>query len=442
MSARPPQDKKATSTPLASIAPQIARPAPKPGPESASEPDALPDSTNTPEIAAPDTDVVPVMPVVPLSDAGTSDTEANAAVTNAAAGDAAREEARRRAAMPYDAAADAAARAAKAREQPKGRGIRRMLPTAGSRPARTARGAEPVVVPRTIADLQRQEAGASLHDAGPDTAAPVTEAMRDAVAVDEEPAVPLRVPFRSVILATVAMWLLAAVAPELGFAVGRLLNASTLAIFATYAIVLAVGSALMVIVLDRSWRAAFGLPPHELNWRTLPDLWRRRFRQETYASGLPRRDTWITVSVAAVFGFLLLLTLLVYTAVTVAEFRQTFLFRNLPALVSRGLCGAIFLGFLYKALIARYPRSRAAILAGVALGFAVAVPNILRFAILLAPVDGQSVLSPSDAFLASAVALPLDLLIGVSVAWLRLRSRSVWAAVAFLLTLVILGLPV
>lgn len=422
MPARDSQEKaRATATPLASIAPQIARPAAKPEREP----------------APPDTAAVETLPVVPLSGAETetSDEERDAVIAAAATGDAARAEARRQAAMPYDAAADAAAQTAK-EHRTKRRPARRE-----SAPTRTA---APVAVPRTIAEMQRQAAGEPSADMAPD-AAPDAAA---AGAADGEPEATLLVPFRTMATFAAVMWLLGALLPQLALVVAQgVANNTNTSLTVSY-VTFVVGGSVALVLLLRNWRRVFGTAPRELGFAHVLDLWQRRYSRAKYPNGLPRRDGWVTTAAAVIFG---LVFVTVVIAASVVQAWPASL-SSIPVLLFmyalRILMGAVFLGWLYRGVRAAFPPSRVALVAGIPFGLSIAIVNIIPYLAAFAPWN-PAALPPEQASIAVtlvAVVATADLLLGLALVYFRGRTRAVWAAVALQITMHLLflgaGVPV
>ncbi len=434
MSARDPQEKpKVIATPLASIAPQIARPTARPEAE-----------TPPPEAVRVET-----LPLVPLSDTDVepepepSEAERDAtmaeAVAAAAAGDAARTEARRQAAMPYDAAADAAARAAKER------GGKRRAPRRDRAAATpTTRTAAPVVVPRTIAEMQRQAAG-ELPMSAADAASLDAEADG---ATDGEPEAVLLVPFRAAATLAAIMWLLGSLLPQLALVVAQgVANDTTASLTASY-VTFALGGGAALLLLVRNWRRVFDTGPDELKFASVLDLWQRRYSHSRYPNGLPRRDGWVTTAAAVIFG--LVFITVVITASVVSSWPASL--ASIPVLLFmyllRVLMGAVFFGWLHRAVRAAFPPTRASLVAGVAFGLSIAVVNIIPYLAAFAPWSSTA-LPPEQASIAVTlvtVVATADLLLGIALVYFRERTRSVWAAIALQITLHLLflgaGVPV
>ena len=306
-------------------------------------------------------------------------------------------------------------------------------------PKRTGAG-----VPRTIAELQRQESGLPADDAptgittGGNNDAPPPE-IESAIQQEEEEEVLLLVPLRMVAIATAVMWLLAAFVPQVILVTfertGVDINTSSLA----YYIALGIGGILTLLLLMQAWRGAYGPRIDDLNWRTIPAVWARR--SKVYPGGLPRRDGWTTAALAALGGFIFLAGLLLFTVVRGLPATLPILPVLLLIVPVKALVGAVFVGFLQRGLTAVLPRSRAALITGVVYGLAIAAQNAVAFAAPTRATDGQTI-AASQIIIATAIAVTVSFFVGIGIAWFRLRTRSVWAAVAFQLTLLLLQFPV
>jgi len=299
-------------------------------------------------------------------------------------------------------------------------------------------------VPRTIAELQRQESGFPADDAPTGI---TTEANIDTPPFEGENAIPqvveeevlLLVPLRTVAITTAVMWLLAAFIPQVVLVAFERIGVNSTTSSLAYYITLGVGGILTFLLLVRAWQGAYGPHMDDLSWRTIPEIWVRR--SKTYPGGLARRDTWTTAALAALGGFVFLAGLLLFTVV-----------RGLPATLPvlpvlllivpvKALVGAVFVGFLQRGLTAQMPRSRAALITGIIYGLAIAAQNAVAFAAPTRVTDGQTV-AVSQVIIATAIAVTVSFFVGIGIAWFRLRTRSVWAAVAFQLTLLLLQFPV
>lgn len=308
-------------------------------------------------------------------------------------------------------------------------------------------------VPRTIAELERQEAGLppeSGSDGNADIADETTGANDDAPSeseddapvedVKEEEARPiLLVPLRSVGYTTAAMWLLAAFVPQVVLIMAQRIGIATGTSAAVFYTVLGIGAALALALLLRAWRGVFGTAPDDLNWRTIPVALARQI--QTTPNGPMRRNRWRTASLSALFGAVFMVAIYVASAVshpTAINFLSLLGF--FVTLFAKTITAAAFVGFLQRALNARFPKPRAALLSGAAYGVANAV---LLAAVFAAPIQTASGITLSALQVAEDLALSTTVafFIYIGIAWFRMKANSVWAAVAFLLTLWILFLP-
>lgn len=322
---------------------------------------------------------------------------------------------------------------------------RRSVRKAGTR--RPAAG-----VPRTIAELERQEAGLPLDngsDSNDDTADVTTgtgddeappDAEDDAPVAEAEQARPiLRVPLRVVGIITAAMWLLAAFVPQVVLITAQRVGVTTGTSAAVYYAALGIGAALALALLFRAWRGAFGTAPDDLRWRTVRAALAREI--PTAPGGPMRRNTWRTASLAALFGGVFMVVVSAASAVLNPTASNFFLLLGFfVTLFAKATTAVVFVGFLQRALAARFPKPRAALLSGAAYGVASAVLLAAGVAVPIQAANGISV-TAAQVIEELAFSATVGFFICIGIAWFRMKANSVWAAVAFLLTLWILLLP-
>lgn len=275
------------------------------------------------------------------------------------------------------------------------------------------------IVPRTIAEMQSGTHPTRTEDTG----AP-TDAEEARPAGEETP--PLFISPRALFVTTLVPYAILAFVPATLDIIGRGAGFSGTARAITSFVALAACGIVALAMLLQNWRAAFHDLPRDLHPVAVLELWERR------ASG-ERRDGWVTGSLAIVAGFLVMLFLsLLLTVVTrgvTAIYAIPYL---LILLFAKGLGAVIFVGYLQRGLFAIYAPTKATIFTALLYGIALATWNILTIA-------ASGVTDPVSFILSYAA---LSVVVAFGVAWIRLRSGSLLAAVAFQLLLLLLGIAV
>ena len=267
------------------------------------------------------------------------------------------------------------------------------------------------VVPRTIAEMQAGTHHTVDYDA-------------DAVAVEEEAerereAPPLFISLRALILTTLVPYAILAFVPAALFGICRAAGVSATVSFVAFFIALAACSVVALALLLRNWRIAFHEPPDELRPLSILLLWEERTRG-------PRPDGWKTGSLAIIGIFLLLFTLNIVTVLLSAGLTATYLIPfQLLLIISKVIGTFLFYGYLQRGLSSIMSETRAAIITGLALGLSAAFVSSITFASVATNASARSILS------FAAIVLVVSL-IG---AWIRMRARGVYPAVAFYLLL-------
>lgn len=280
-------------------------------------------------------------------------------------------------------------------------------------------------IPRTIAEMQeRVEDGAPVI-------------VEDAEEEEEEPIPTLLVPPRTLVLTAVLLYAILSGIPSLALVISQRAGAGDTTSTIVYCIAFAVAILVAFALLGRAWRAAYGEPPMDLHPRSILTLWERR-QSGFYSSGRPKRNGWVTASLSLMAGAVFLLLVFIATAALQTGLRALYVvpsFILLPVL-DRALGAAVFVGYLYKGLTAVYSRVRATLIIGILYSIVVAATNaILLAAPNTSAVEGQTVSTTNAIIFLLGVAFVICPL----TAWFRLQSRSVYAAVAFQITLFLLG---
>jgi len=185
------------------------------------------------------------------------------------------------------------------------------------------------------------------------------------------------------------------------------------------------GLAALALLL-RNWRTAFHDAPTELQPISILILWEQR------ASG-ERRDGWVTGSLAIIAGFIVMLVFSLLLTVLARRLSALYAIPYLLlALFTEAVGAALFVGYLQRGLFAVQSATKATLTTGLLYGSALAVTNTLTFV-------GGGVSNPAT--IISSFVL-ISLAVGFATTWIRLRSGSVIAAVAFQLLLFLLGFGV
>jgi hypothetical protein len=284
---------------------------------------------------------------------------------------------------------------------------------ARSRPGARKVGARSDIptVPRTIAEMQTGTYHTVEYDA--DAVAEVEEEER------EREAPPLFISPRALVLTTLVPYAILALIPAMLFAICRAAHVSATISFVTFFIALAVGSVVALAMLLRNWRVAFHDAPDDLRPSSILMLWEERARG-------PRPDGWRTGSLAIIGIFLLLFLLQIVTVLVSAGITATYLIPFQLLLLTTKVIGAfLFYGYLQRGLSSMMSEARAAVISGLALGISAGIVSGITYAAVATGASAQNVLSFAGIVLVVA-------LVG---AWIRLRSRALYPAVAFYLLL-------
>jgi hypothetical protein len=274
------------------------------------------------------------------------------------------------------------------------------------------------VVPRTIAEMR--SGTYSTHTVDTDASAVEEEAR------PEEEAPPLFISRRALLVTTLVPYAILAFVPAtLDIVLRGAGFSNTVRAITNFVAVAACGIVALVLLL-RNWRAAFHDAPRDLHPIAVLELWEQR------ASGM-RRDGWVTGSLAIIAGFVVMLFLSLLLTVLTRGVTAVYAIPYLLILLfAKALGATLFIGYLQRGLFALQSPTKATLFAGLLYGVALAIWNTLTIA-------ASSVSDPAT-FILSYVAL--SILVGIGAAWIRLRSGSLLAAVAFQLLLLLLGIAV
>ncbi|MDQ2784317.1 MAG: hypothetical protein M3Y58_04875 [Chloroflexota bacterium] len=274
------------------------------------------------------------------------------------------------------------------------------------------------VVPRTIAEMQ-----SGVYETN--TVETDALAAEERAATEPEPA-PLFISPRTLLVTTFVPYAILILIPAIADLLARVAGAgSTLRLIVDF-VAIATGGLIGLFLLLRNWRVAFHDVPTELHPISILVLWEQR------ASG-ERRDGWVTGSLAVIAVFIVVLLFSVILNIIARRFSALYAIPYLfIALFAKAVGAIIFVGYLQRGLFASQSATKATFLTGALYGVALAIANTLTF-------------------LASGIANPATILIsfvlvsvavGFTMAWFRLRSGSLLAAVAFQLLLLVLGIAV
>lgn len=306
-------------------------------------------------------------------------------------------------------------------------------PVATAIPAETARSAPPPrpgarkirdrdrsgtpFVPRTIAEMQ---SGVQR------TVAAEPDAIEDQPPIIEESPPELFVSPRTLFITSFMPFVVLAFIPALLDLLWHGAGLSRNVRLALDFVVTLLCSAAAFALLVRGWRIAFHTAPTELHPRSVLDLWELR------ASGA-RRDGWITGSLAIVAGFVVMLFFIVLLTFVAKGLTATYAVPYLIVLLlSKAVGATIFVGYLQRGLSAIMSPTRAALTTGLLYGVALALWNV-------ATIVASNVDNPANFILTYVV---ISLVVAFATAWIRLRSTSLIAAIAFQLLLLLLGFSV
>ncbi len=185
-------------------------------------------------------------------------------------------------------------------------------------------------------------------------------------------------------------------------------------------------SAIVALALGvRNWRTAFHDLPTDLRPRSLLELWERR------GTG-PQRDMWVSAALWIVAGFVfMLLFTLIFAPFSYGVAAAYFIPYLLLVMFAKAVGAFLFLGYLERGLLALAPPSRAGLITGVAYGLALISVNAITIAAREPSAIGVMLTYAG-----------ISLIVGLAAAWIRLRSGSLLAAIAFQLLLLLLGFQV
>jgi hypothetical protein len=272
--------------------------------------------------------------------------------------------------------------------------------------------AEIEAVPRTIAEMQAQDEVGTVY---------VTDEPEEEIAPPE----PLFVGPRTLLLGTLIPFAIVTLTYVLVDAICRAIGIPNIARnvinFATIG-----ASAIIALMLGvRNWQAAFHDLPTDLHPRSLLDLWQRR------GTG-PQRDMWVSAGlwIVAGFAFMLLFTL-VFAPFSYGLNAAYFIPYLLFVLFAKLVGAFFFLGYLERGLLALATPTRAALVTGALYSLALIVVNVITIAVS----DPSAV----GVMLTYAV---VSIIVAFAAAWIRVRSGSLLAAIAFQLLLLLLGFQV
>ena len=272
------------------------------------------------------------------------------------------------------------------------------------------RGSVPAV-PRTIAEMQTGTYHTVAYDA---------DAVEEAEEVERErEAPPLFISLRALLLTTFVPYAILALVPALLFAICREAHVSATISFIVFFVALVVCGIIAFAMLLRNWRIAFHDAPVELHPLSILAMWEER------KSG-PRPDSWRTGSLAIMGIFLLLFVLQMVTVLLSAGITATYLIPFQLLLIITKVIGAfLFYGYLQRGLSSIMSEARAAAISGLALGISAGIVSSITYAAVATSASARSIL----AFAGIVVVVAL-----IS-AWIRLRARALYPAVAFYLLL-------
>lgn len=281
----------------------------------------------------------------------------------------------------------------------------------------TDRAATPAV-PRTIAEMQ---AGVTR------TNTVETDAIEaeERIAAEPEPQ-PLFVSRQTLIVTTFVPFAILALIPALIGLLCRTAGLSgTIRLIVDF-IATATCALVALALLLRNWRVAFHDVPAELHPISILALWEQR------ASG-ERRDGWVTGSLAIVAGFVVMLLLSLLLTVLARGLSALYAIPYLLILLfAKGVGAVIFVGYLQRGLFALQSATKAAFTVGFLYGVALAIWNA-------GTILESNVANPLSFILTYAL---ISVAVALAVAWIRLRSGALLAAIAFQLLLLLLGIAV
>lgn len=274
------------------------------------------------------------------------------------------------------------------------------------------------VVPRTIAEMQ-------AGNYSPNTFETDAIAAEERIAIEPEPT-PLFVSRQILLLTTFVPYAILALIPALLDLICRAAGISGTPRLIVGFIATATCGLIALALLLRNWRAAFHDVPSELHPSSILALWEQR------ASG-ERRDGWVTGSLGIIAGFVVMLCLSLLLTVLARRLSALYAIPYLLILLFAKAVGAVlFVGYLQRGLFAVQSATKATLTTGLLYGIALAIWNACT-------ILASNVAHPLSFILTYAL---ISLVVAIAVAWIRLRSGSLIAAVAFQLLLLLLGIAV
>ncbi len=274
------------------------------------------------------------------------------------------------------------------------------------------------VVPRTIAEMQSGTYQTNTVETD-------AIAAEERAAMEPEPT-PLFVSRQTLLITTFVPYAILALIPAILALICRTAGISgTLRLIIDFIATAMCGLAALALLL-RNWRTVFHDVPTELHPISVLALWEQR------ASG-ERRDGWVAGSLAIIAFFIVMLFLSLLLTVLA---RRLSALSAIPylllALFAKTVGAVLFVGYLQRGLFAVQSATKATLTTGLLYGTTLAITNTLTFV-----VGGVS----NPATIITSFIL-ISLAVGFATAWIRLRSGSLIAAVAFQLLLFLLGFAV
>jgi hypothetical protein len=266
-------------------------------------------------------------------------------------------------------------------------------------------------VPRTIAEMQAQDEGGTVFLAEEEEELPPPEPL---FVSPQELLIGAVVPFLIVTLSYVLIDLLCRAA-HLPDSVRNVVNFIAIGVSAIVALWLGI----------RNWRIAFHDVPTDLHPRSIIDLWQRR------GTG-PQRDMWVSASLWIIAGFVfLLLFTLVFAPFSYGLSAAYFIPYLLLVLLAKAVGAFLFVGYFERGMLALAAPGRAGVITGVVYGLALMFINAVTIASREPSAIGVMLTYSA-----------ISLFVGLAAAWIRLRTGSILAAIAFQLLLLLLGFQV
>ena len=273
-------------------------------------------------------------------------------------------------------------------------------------------------VPRTIAEMQAGTYQTNTVE---------TDALEaeERTATEPEPS-PLFISPQTLLVTTFVPYAILALTPAIFDLACRVVGTGGTVRLVVDFIATATGGLIALALLLRNWRVAFHGVPTELHPISILALWEQR------ASG-ERRDGWVTGSLAVIAGFIAILLFSVVLNIIARGFAALYTIPYLfVVLFAKAIGAVLFVGYLQRGLFTRQSATKATLLAGALYGIALSIANVCTFL--------AGGLSNPATIITSFVLVSIT--VGFATAWIRLRSGSLLAAVAFQLLLLVLGIAV